>query len=102
MIIVSYVTPSGKTFNGILIRRDKESGMIDVAFDSDQDRPMMIGWMDTNKQMGKVTMKSASSFRWNHDALRLIESGKIEEARELYRLEEDKRMQERLRKERSV
>lgn len=98
MILVTYESPQGNKLYGIFIRRDP-SGMIEVALDRTPNRDFSIGWLDPHKQMGKITMKSAASVRWNHSALKLIEAGKIDEARQVFLNEEDSRKQQRIKKE---
>jgi hypothetical protein len=102
MIVVTYTSPKNKTLYGIMLRRDAESGMIEVAFDQTDVLAFSIGWIHPLKQMGRVSLKSNVPVRWRHRALRLIESKNIEEARSIFSEEETARKQERIRKERVV
>jgi hypothetical protein len=99
MNIVTYTTPSGISINGIMLKVDRGSGMLEVAFDSSATKGFSIGWINPNKQIGKIRIHTQPPARWNHAALRLAASGKMAEARDLYADEERQRKEDRIKKE---
>ncbi len=100
MIVVTYLSPKKQVMRGIMLQRDAESGMIEVAFDQTESKQFSIGWVNPFKQIGRLTLQSNAPVMWRHRALRLIEAKNIAEARIIFAQEEEVRRQERLRKER--
>jgi hypothetical protein len=101
MNIVTYTAPSGAPTNGIMLKVDRVSKMLEVIFDSSATKDFSIGWINPNKQIGKIKIHTQPPARWNHAALRLVSAGKIDEARALYADEERQRKEDRIKKETS-
>lgn len=102
MIVLTFTPKSPKmpVIHGILIQR--QGMMVEVAWDDVPSRPATTGWINITKQIGQVTMKSMTSFRWIETGVRLIASGDIAGGRQVLKVKEDLRRAERLRKENAV
>lgn len=76
-ISLTFYGTTGKVYRGLVIGRDGH--MIKVVFDSVEDKPARVSWIDPTAQIGRVVL-GTEKFTPVHGALKMVLQGDADKA----------------------